>query len=204
MPDCTLSGARTKKAMETAVHVDRGRSTITWKTLRASKSFCCTKTLARGRSPGPLRVGEGKTMARPRLGESERRRRTIGVRVTAAEATELREQVREIDGELAYEKMRRAMEKGRPREGHPREGKAKQGPPWAGTRGSGAGLWPQPLGLSPFNSYICAPRATRPTKGLSSKQSRHDSLQGRPFLRQVGPHNWKKTTQAVFGGRSQR
>ena len=50
-------------------------------------------------------------MARPRLGESERRTRTIGVRVTAAEATELREQVREIDGELAYEKMRRAMEK---------------------------------------------------------------------------------------------
>ena len=34
MPDCTLSGARTKKAVETAVHVDRGRSTITWKTLR--------------------------------------------------------------------------------------------------------------------------------------------------------------------------
>ena len=30
-------------------------------------------------------------MARPRLGESERRRRTIGVRVTAAEAEELRE-----------------------------------------------------------------------------------------------------------------
>ena len=29
MPDCTLSGARTKKAVETAVHVDRGRSTIT-------------------------------------------------------------------------------------------------------------------------------------------------------------------------------
>ena len=30
-------------------------------------------------------------MARPRLGESERRRRTIGVRVTEAEETELRE-----------------------------------------------------------------------------------------------------------------
>ena len=30
------------------------------------------------------------------------------------------EQVREIDGELAYEKMRRAVEK--PREGQPREG----------------------------------------------------------------------------------
>ena len=32
-----------------------------------------------------------ETMARPRLGESERRRRTIGVRVTEAEETELRE-----------------------------------------------------------------------------------------------------------------
>ena len=30
-------------------------------------------------------------MARPRLGEEERRRRTIGVRVTEAEAAELRE-----------------------------------------------------------------------------------------------------------------
>ena len=30
-------------------------------------------------------------MARPRLGESERRRRTIGVRVTEAEETELQE-----------------------------------------------------------------------------------------------------------------
>ena len=30
-------------------------------------------------------------MARPRLGESERRRRTIGVRVTEAEEAELRE-----------------------------------------------------------------------------------------------------------------
>ena len=30
-------------------------------------------------------------MARPRLGESERRARTIGVRVTEAEAAELRE-----------------------------------------------------------------------------------------------------------------
>ena len=39
MPDCTLSGARTKKAVETAVHVDRGRSTITWKTLRVYAQF---------------------------------------------------------------------------------------------------------------------------------------------------------------------
>ena len=30
-------------------------------------------------------------MARPRLGEEERRRRTVGVRVTEAEAAELRE-----------------------------------------------------------------------------------------------------------------
>ena len=46
-------------------------------------------------------------MARPRLGESERRRRTIGVRVTAAEATELRElrlgaaELRELNTHLA-------------------------------------------------------------------------------------------------------
>ena len=39
MPDCTLSGARIKKAMETVVHVDRGRSTITWKTLRVYTQF---------------------------------------------------------------------------------------------------------------------------------------------------------------------
>ena len=39
MPDCTLSGARTKEAVETAVHVDRGRSTITWKTLRVYAQF---------------------------------------------------------------------------------------------------------------------------------------------------------------------
>ena len=32
-------------------------------------------------------------MARPRLDEEERRTRTVGVRVTAAEATELRERV---------------------------------------------------------------------------------------------------------------
>ena len=43
-------------------------------------------------------------MARPRLGESERRRRTIGVRVTAAEATELRlgaAELRELNTHLA-------------------------------------------------------------------------------------------------------
>ena len=46
--------------------------------IRIKVCFCFTKTLARGVPPGPLRVGKGKTMARPRLGESERRRRTIG------------------------------------------------------------------------------------------------------------------------------
>ena len=43
-------------------------------------------------------------MARPRLAESERRRRTIGVRVTAAEATELRlgaAELRELNTHLA-------------------------------------------------------------------------------------------------------
>ena len=66
------------------------------------------------------------------------------------------EQVREIDGEQAYEKMRRAVEKAsqekasqverarqverKAGEGYARDGKAKQGPPWAGTRGGGAGL----------------------------------------------------------------
>ena len=70
-------------------------------------------------------------MARPRLGEAERRTRTIGVRVTAAEATELREQVREIDGELAYEKMRRAMEKAiqeKARQSRDRRGPERGGP----------------------------------------------------------------------------
>ena len=37
-----------------------------------------------------------ETMARPRLGESERRTRTIGVRVTEAEETELRERAQAV------------------------------------------------------------------------------------------------------------
>ena len=74
------------------------------------------------------------------------------------------EQVREIDGELAYGKMRRALEKAsqekasqekarqarqverarqvesaRLERAMQEDGKAKQGPPWAGTRGAGAG-----------------------------------------------------------------
>ena len=70
------------------------------------------------------------------------------------------EQVREIDGEQTYEKMRRAVEKASQEKARQVErarqvewdrqvgdGKAKQGAPWAGTRGAGAGLWPQPLGL---------------------------------------------------------
>ena len=64
--------------------------------------------------------------------------------------------MREIDGELAYEKMRRAVEKAsqekarqveRARLEWDRQETARQSrePPWAGTRGAGAGLWPQPL-----------------------------------------------------------
>ena len=71
------------------------------------------------------------------------------------------EQVREFDGEQAYEKMMREMEKARQEKARQAEmarqverarlewarqedGK-EQGAPWAGTRGAGAGLWPQPL-----------------------------------------------------------
>ena len=75
-------------------------------------------------------------------------------RLKRSASEERMEQVREFDGEQAYEKMMRAMEKARPREGQAREGKAsgeileasgaqKAGAPWTGT-----GLWPQPLGLS--------------------------------------------------------
>ena len=39
-------GPRTKKAMETAVHVDRGRSTITWKTLTGLPQFPQPRRLA--------------------------------------------------------------------------------------------------------------------------------------------------------------
>ena len=69
------------------------------------------------------------------------------------------EQVREFYGEQAYEKMRRAVEKAdqeqgqASREGHASgeilaaSGAQEAGAPWAGTRRTGAGLWPQPLGL---------------------------------------------------------
>ena len=48
-------------------------------------------------------------MARPRLGESERRTRTIGVRVTAAEATELRERAQAARLSMGAYLRRRAL-----------------------------------------------------------------------------------------------
>ena len=45
-----------------------------------------------GRPPGPLEERGKETMARPRLGDEERRTRTVGVRVTEAEAEELQAQ----------------------------------------------------------------------------------------------------------------
>ena len=67
------------------------------------------------------------------------------------------EQVREFDGEQAYEKKMRAMEKARPREGQASgEGKASgEILEASGAQKAGAGLWPQPLGLSPFCGSFC-------------------------------------------------
>ena len=48
-------------------------------------------------------------MARPRLGESERRRRTIGVRVTEAEEAELRERAQAARLSLGAYLRRRAL-----------------------------------------------------------------------------------------------
>ena len=48
-------------------------------------------------------------MARPRLGESERRRRTIGVRVTEAEAEELRERAQGARLSMGAYLRRRAL-----------------------------------------------------------------------------------------------
>ena len=48
-------------------------------------------------------------MARPRLGESERRTRTIGVRVTAAEAAELRERAQAARLSMGAYLRRRAL-----------------------------------------------------------------------------------------------
>ena len=50
-----------------------------------------------------------ETMARPRLGESERRRRTIGVRVTEAEETELRERAQAARLSMGAYLRRRAL-----------------------------------------------------------------------------------------------
>ncbi len=48
-------------------------------------------------------------MARPRLGEAERRRRTIGVRVTEAEETELRERAQAARLSMGAYLRRRAL-----------------------------------------------------------------------------------------------
>ena len=58
---------------------------------RARCVFASQKLLPGGDPPGPLEEREKETMARPRLGEEERRGRTVGVRVTEAEAEELQE-----------------------------------------------------------------------------------------------------------------
>ena len=50
-----------------------------------------------------------ETMARPRLGESERRRRTIGVRVTEAEEAELRERAQAARLSMGAYLRRRAL-----------------------------------------------------------------------------------------------
>ena len=72
-------------------------------------------------------------------------------RLKRSASEERMEQVREIDGEQAYEKMRRAMEKADQEKARQVERSTKlpvrKRPEraWAGTRGTGAGLWPQPL-----------------------------------------------------------
>ena len=72
-------------------------------------------------------------------------------RLKRSASEERMEQVREIDGEQAYEKMMRGNGEGRPREGKASgeileaSGAQKAGAPWAGTQRTGAGLWPQPL-----------------------------------------------------------
>ena len=48
-------------------------------------------------------------MARPRLDESERRARTVGVRVTAAEAAELRERAQAARLSMGASLRRRAL-----------------------------------------------------------------------------------------------
>ena len=79
-------------------------------------------------------------------------------RIKRSASEERMEQVREFDGEQAYEKMMREMEEARQEKARQAE-RARQmerarlewarqetarsrGAPWAGTRGAGAGLWP--------------------------------------------------------------
>ena len=53
--------------------------------------FLLHKNSCHGVTPWTPEERGKETMARPRLGEEERRTRTVGVRVTAAEAEELQE-----------------------------------------------------------------------------------------------------------------
>ena len=62
-----------------------------------------------GEAPGPLEELEKETMARPRLGEEERRTRTVGVRVTEAEAEELQERAQAARLSMGAYLRRRAL-----------------------------------------------------------------------------------------------
>ena len=90
-------------------------------------------------------------------------------RIKRSASEERMEQVREFDGEQAYEKMMREMEEARQEKARQAEmaraverarlewarqetARQKQGAPWAGTRGTGAGLWPQPLSGSGYRT----------------------------------------------------
>ena len=63
-------------------------------------------------------------------------------RLKRSVSEERMEQVREIDGEQAYEKMMRTVESG---EILAASGAQEAGTKWTETRRTGAGLWPQPL-----------------------------------------------------------
>ena len=103
-----------------------------------------------------------------------------------------------------YEKMRRAMEKASQAEKALQMERASQpvrtsqfpsrkrpGAPWAGTRGTGAGLWPQPLILGGVSSEECGPNATRGLAelarldGVNAGGFRH-GLQDAPEVPQCG------------------
>ena len=92
-------------------------------------------------------------------------------RLKRSASEERMEQVREFDGEQAYEKMLRAMEEARQEkarqaerarqngEGLEASGGQKAGAPWAGTQRAGAGLWPQPVGsLRASVPFVVLPR----------------------------------------------